>query len=79
MSERKGLDAIELKDRAQAALARRLKSVAAKDRCSAIARLAESGPLGAWWKSLREGRDPVSSQHRATTRGSRRRSRSRSR
>ena len=48
------VDAIELKDHCQAKLEEKLKGLPPEERLRKIRELAETGPLGEWWKSLRK-------------------------
>jgi hypothetical protein len=53
-SATKTIDALELKRRLQESLQQRLEALSDEQRLDTMRELADGGPLGEWWKRLRE-------------------------
>ncbi len=56
------VDALKLKDYCQAKLEEKLAGLSPEDRIRRIRELAETGPLGEWWKSLPRAKTPSTVQ-----------------
>ena len=56
------LDAIKFKEEMQAKLEEKLAGLSPEDRTRKIRELAETGPLGEWWKSLPRAKTPSTVQ-----------------
>ncbi len=56
------VDALKLKDELQARLDEKLQGLLPEEEIRKIRELAETGPLGEWWKSLPRARTPSTVQ-----------------
>lgn len=55
----KGFDCLDFKEKAQTRIYERIKDLTPEEQIEYFRDRAENGPLGDWWKSLREDENPL--------------------